>query len=202
MICRRPGRFVPAASGGKNGPMPPAALPLAVSLARRPTGPAFDLVLLAHVVAVAVSLGTVAVSGVQAARLSRLPAGTAAGSNLATYYAPGVNWVGRTLYAVPVLGFVLVGMSHGFFHLGDDWILAGIALWLVAAMVAEGLLWPNERRLQSLVHPGAVPEARAGGGAGGPTTVTLAAACRTVWLSAAGLVALLILATVLMVAQP
>lgn len=195
-------------------------IPTFVSTARAahppPTGAAFDVVLLLHVACVVVGLGTVVVSGVQGARL--LVAGRAGGgtgspgggtgpagstgtgpagspgipSSLVTYFAPGVNWVGRVLYAVPLLGFALLGMSGGVFRLGEAWVLWGLGLWVVAVLCAEGLLWPAERRIQALT----------GADGPGPYAPEVRQACQTVCLISGGLVAVLVLAIVLMVAQP
>ncbi len=157
----------------------------------RPTGAGFDVVLLLHVVCVVVGVGSVVVSGVQARRLGRVGAGPVP-ADLRGYFAPGPNWAGRVLYGVPVFGFVLLGMSDGFFELADGWILYGFVLWILAIAVAEGVLWPTERRIRTAI-------------AAGPDTelaTAVGAECRQlVWLSA-GLVVVLVLATVLMVAQP
>jgi hypothetical protein len=152
-----------------------------------PTGAAFDIVLLLHVAAVVLGLGAVVVSGVQAARV--LAAGRVGPSpTLAAYFAPSVNWVGRVLYAVPVLGVVLLAISRGAYGWGDAWVQWGIGLWVAAAAGAEGLLWPSERRI--------------GAGLGDPAAPELRRACRRACAAAAGLVAVLVLAVVLMVAQP
>lgn len=185
-----------------------------------PTGAAFDIVLLLHVACVTVGLGTVVVSGVQARRLLVAAAdGTAAAgttgrsgaaraggtaghagergtpelsSTLVSYYSPGVNWVARILYLVPVLGFTLLAMSGGAFGLDDTWVWWGIGLWVVAIVCAEGLLWPAERRVQ-------VQLASAGDG---PATSDLLAACRITYLAAGGVISVLLAAIVLMVARP
>ena len=67
------------------------------------------------------------------------------------YYRPGVNWVGRVLFLVPVLGVALIAMSGGQWGYADGWVSTGLAVWVVVAMVAEGVLWPAERRLQQVV---------------------------------------------------
>ncbi|HVX21269.1 MAG TPA: hypothetical protein VHB02_07970 [Acidimicrobiales bacterium] len=205
----------------------------------RPTGAAFDAVLLLHVLCAVVGFGTVVASAVQAGRLrsvrsAPVPAG------LRSYFAPGVNWAGRTLYGVPVFGFVLLAMSDGFFHLADGWVLWGFVLWVAAIFVAEGVLWPAERRVQSaLAGGGADPAGPASGPGGGATTAAapelgrpelggaepegpelggaelggpaaavgvvtgaVVAECRTVVWVASGLAAVLLVAGVLMVAQP
>ena len=67
------------------------------------------------------------------------------------YYRPGVNWVGRVLFLVPVLGVALVAMSGGQWGYSDGWVTIGLGVWVVVALVAEGVLWPAERRLQEVV---------------------------------------------------
>ncbi len=157
-----------------------------------PTGAAFDLVLLAHVAAVVVALGSVVVCGVQAARVLAAREGSPP-AGVVSYFSPGVNWVGRTLYAVPVLGVALLAMSGGAFGYRDGWVQWGIGLWVVAALCAEGLLWPSERRVQAGLAAGV------GAGAG---DATLRRHCRAACLWSGVLAVLLLVAIVLMVAQP
>jgi uncharacterized membrane protein len=192
-----------------------------------PTGPAFDVLLIAHVACVLIGLGTVVVSGTQASRLASAlrPAGRAsedpgvatsvrAGSSrppqLATprlsasaersflrYYAPGPNWAGRTLHGVPILGFVLLALSHGAYALDEAWVMSGLALWVVAAGCAEGLLWPCERRIGILLAPGADAGPTVEGGFS-----QVGRECRNAQLVAALVVLVLLAAVVLMVAKP
>jgi uncharacterized membrane protein len=172
---------------------PVAGIALAVgAVHHRPTGAAFDVVLLLHVACVVVGTGSVVVGGLQARRLQRAGAGPVP-ADLRGYFAPGPNWAGRVLYGVPIFGFALLGMSDGFFELADGWVLYGFVLWILAVAVAEGVLWPTERRIRTAVAA-AGPDAEPASAVGGE--------CRqVVWLSA-GLVVVLVLATVLMVAQP
>jgi hypothetical protein len=180
--------------GGVSTPLPPGPGALV------PSGPAFDLVLLAHVACALIGLGTVVVSGVQAARLlGRVRGGSPAGAGLTRYFAPGVNWAGRALYGVPLLGFVLIAMSRGSFSTGEPWVVAGLGLWAGATVAAEGLLWPAERRVRAqLAAPGGAP----GGGRDATIPTALVPAARTVCTSA-GVVALaLMVAMAVMFAQP
>jgi uncharacterized membrane protein len=114
----------------------------------RPVGPGYDLVLLAHVACVLVGGVSVLVSGVEAARVRRIPPGEGLPDSIRRYFAPGVNWAGRALYGVPVLGFVLLAMSRGAFSTRDAWVITGLMLWVGVAVGAEGLMWPAERQLQ------------------------------------------------------
>lgn len=181
-------------------------------IAATPSGAAFDIVLLLHVAAVLVTLGAVTVSGVQAARLLALTARSGSAelpATLRTYYAPGINWMGRVSYLVPVLGFILLAMSRGAYGLHALWVQLGLGLWLLSALAAEGLLWPAERRLQlrigppsSEAAPGAVSPS---GGAQPPAAETASQSrqtARTVCLFSAVIVVAYVVAVVLMVAKP
>ena len=87
-------------------------------------------------------------------------------------------------------------MSQGAYALGDGWVLAGLAIFAAVALLAEGVLWPAERRLQAAL-------AAAGG-----TTDTLSDAASvgadaTAMARAGGVTLLLLVAgIVVMVAQP
>jgi hypothetical protein len=157
-----------------------------------PLGAGFDLLLLAHVACVLVGLGAIVVSGVQALRILTLATASPVSPALRRYFAPGINWVGRTLYGVPIFGFSLLATSGGRFDLGDDWVGIGLALWGVAALCAEGLLWPAERRIQAVLAGPDDPLA----------PVTLRSPARTIAATSVLLVVVLLIATVLMVAQP
>jgi hypothetical protein len=166
----------------------------------QPSGAAFDIVLLLHVASAVVGLVTIATGAATARRLRRL-ARTAAPlpEPLRRYFRPGVNWAGRTIYGIPVFGFALLGMSQGAFSITDGWVLAGLVLFVALALLAEGVMWPAERRLQQAVAgagtPAAVPQPSAASGA-----VTSDAA--RMERAASGALVLLVAATVLMIAQP
>ena len=150
-------------------------------------GAAYDLVLLLHVLSALAGFGAVAVAGVHALLLRRPgPPGEA----VVRYYRPGVNWAGRILFVVPVLGLTLVAMSRGAWSFSDGWLMAGLMLWVVAAFGAELVLWPAERRLQDLV-------------AEDPVTV---AGSRALCLQVAGVASaellIFVVATVVMTAKP
>ncbi|MGO9027674.1 MAG: DUF2269 family protein [Acidimicrobiales bacterium] len=114
-------------------------------------GAAYDLVLLAHVLSALVGFGAVAVAGVFALVLARRGPATV---SVRRYYRPGVNWAGRVLFVVPVLGTALVVMSRGGWSFSDSWVAVGLVLWAAAAMAGEMALWPTERGLQQLVASG------------------------------------------------
>jgi uncharacterized membrane protein len=174
----------------------------------QPQGAAFDVVLLLHVACVVVGLVTTVASAATASRLRRLlGAGTPIPDAVARYFRPGVNWAGRSIYGIPIFGFALVAMSHGAYALGQGWVAAGLAIFVVVALVTEGALWPAERRLQQSLAPHA--------GRGDPTSVPTPAPmtppavppmvqgeAQAMARSATLALVLLIAGTVIMVAQP
>jgi len=163
-----------------------------------PDGVAFDIVLLLHVGCVVVGAVTTATAAATANRLRRL-----LGSSLPLpeplrrYFRPGVNWVGRTVYGIPVFGFALIAMSRGAYALGQGWVLGGLAIFAAVALVGEGTLWPAEQRLQI-----ALSRADSDGGGGEVTGQTLERDATSLSRAALAALALLVAGTVLMVAQP
>ncbi len=181
----------------------------------------YDIILLAHVLSAAVSLVALVIAGANAWVLRRSGPSSDA---IRRYYRPGVNWAGKVLFLVPILGVVLMVRSHGDWSFSDQWIMIGLALWAVAAIVAEMYLWPAERRLQEAVS---TLEPVGGGADGGVRTAVtagtvgdvgapgdsghrpesradtgLGAVCLRVTVLAASLSVVLVAAAVLMVSKP
>ncbi len=161
-----------------------------VAAVRTPTGPAFTVVLVGHVAAVLITLVAAAAGAVAAARV--LAAKGELARSVRSYFSPGVNWVGRVLYLVPLFGGALLAMSGGAYRFGATWVEWGIGLWAAATALAEGVLWPAERRVQRGIA--------SSGGAGVPPGVRRA--CRTMVVATVGVMGLVVAAMVVMVAKP
>ena len=170
----------------------------------QPDGAAFDVVLVLHVVCVVAGLVTVSTAAATSRRLGRLVrTGVPLPETLRRYFRPGVNWGGRIVYGIPVFGFALLAMSQGAYALGDGWVLGGLALFLVVALLAEGVLWPAERRIQRALVGMGTPSAGADSDAGSAAApAAVAADAARMERAAAGALVLLVVATVLMIAQP
>jgi hypothetical protein len=155
-----------------------------------PQGAAFDLVLILHVGCVVVGIATTVTAATTARRLRHV-LGSAAPlpDTLRRYFRPGVNWAGRTVYGIPIFGFVLLAMSRGAFALTDAWVLGGLVVFVALALVSEVVLWPAERRVQAALAEGA--------------TAGVTESSAIVMARAGGVALVLLLAgTVLMIAQP
>ncbi len=118
-----------------------------------PTGPAFSVVLVLHVLAAAVGYGAMVMTGVQADRVRRGPRAPGAESARA-FFRSGANWAARAVYLVPVLGVSLVAMSRGAFGVGDTFVDVGLGVWVASVTVAETVLWPAERAVQRALRDG------------------------------------------------
>ncbi|MGH8988000.1 MAG: hypothetical protein ACRDXC_05300 [Acidimicrobiales bacterium] len=157
---------------------------------RFPTGPGFTVVLVAHVAAVLIAVIALVAGGVSAARV--LTARGELPSSVRSYFSPGVNWTGRLFYLVPVFGAALLAMPGGMHELGAAWVGWGIGLWAAATALAEGFLWPAERRVQRGL---AAPDDWA-------LQAAVRGACRTICATTAGVLVLIVAAMVVMVAKP
>lgn len=188
-------------------PPPPSLVTVAVSSNR---GPLYDTVLLAHVLAALASMAVVTIAGAQALVLRGSPDPSPA---VRRYYRPAVNWGGRVLFLVPVLGATLVALSGGAWSYGDTWVVVGLVAWAAVALAGELVLWPTERRLQQLVAawppsaPSGVP-APASVGPGTPPAsphpelALRRRLCARVAVTAGGMVVVLVAVAVVMVAKP
>lgn len=155
-----------------------------------PSGPAYTVVLLCHVAAVLVAMVTMVAGLAFALRI--LTAGDRpVPPSVRSYFSPGTNWAGRVLYLVPVFGAILLAMSGGAYRFASDWVLSGFGLWVVAIGLAEAVLWPAEQRVR-----------RALASATSPAVAAPRRTARTVCVSSAVVLVMLVAGTVVMVAKP
>jgi uncharacterized membrane protein len=157
-----------------------------------PTGAVYTILLMLHVLCAVVGFGTMVVTGVQAARARRGPSAPGA-DGVRRYFRPGVNWAGRALYGVPVFGFSLIATSDGAFSSGDGFVVVGLMVWLVSTLLAELVVWPGERRIQTGLSVA---------WGDGETVTALERDCRQVAAAAAVLAVLFVAATVFMIGKP
>ena len=193
-LCPGLGVVLRAVLGVALRPVPGVGLRTVVGVALRPvpTGALYSSLLLLHVLCAVVGFGTMVVTGLQAAGARRGPSAPGAEA-VRRYFRPGVNWAGRALYGVPVFGFSLIGASDGAFHAGQGFVVVGLVLWLVAALLAEVVVWPGERRVQAALTE------RWGDS---DTAPALDRDCQQVVVAAAVLALVFVAATVIMVGKP
>lgn len=113
----------------------------------------FEVVLAAHILCAVVGFGSVGVTGAYASLARPWPDHGAVPDSVRRYFRPGPNWASRVMFGVPVFGLILAGMGGGG-DLGQPWLWIGSGLWLFAAILAAGVVWPAERRIASIVNEG------------------------------------------------
>jgi uncharacterized membrane protein len=147
-------------------------------------------VVVLHVLSAVVGFGAIFLTGVYAG-LARRRASEA----VRRYFRPGVNWAARSVYLVPVLGVVLVEISHGADRFAQLWVWVSLLLWVLAAALAQAVVWPGEARVQQLVAESSPPGSRA-------RPVELDRACRRVERAALAIDLAFVATLVLMVTKP
>jgi hypothetical protein len=163
---------------------------------RSVSGPAYDLLLVAHVLAGLVGFGAIAIAGLAASSSRRChdPA-----NDLATrrFFKKGRDWPAHVILLVPVLGLLLLfGGDRSAATAPWPWI--GLGLWVVAVGIASGVCWPAERRAQETLEEliGAPADESV------PLIARFRASCRRMELATGAISVCFVVAVTLMIVQP
>jgi uncharacterized membrane protein len=110
----------------------------------------YKVVLVLHILAAIVGFGAVFLNGVYASEMKRRKGPEA----LAIYEA---NWrvskIGEyMIYAVPLLGIALVGMSDKEFEFSQTWVWLALVLYVVALSISHAVLLPSVKRIGVLMR--------------------------------------------------
>ncbi len=129
---------------------------IAASLAR---SKAFDVVLVAHVLAAACALVVLLVLRAAAASAER-------GGDLSPAaqrtFAQRHEVAGRSVHVVVLTGAWLLAISHGAYTLTTTFVVAGLALWCVAAVALEAVGFPARADASRALAVGEDPRGAAG----------------------------------------
>ncbi len=106
----------------------------------------YNIVLLLHIVAAVIGFGGFVALGRQHAQAYRATAGEA--RVLLASARSGFNLPMYALYAVFVLGIVLVSVSDGDISFGAPWISASFVVWFLAVGALHGMLRPAVKALE------------------------------------------------------
>ena len=112
------------------------------------TGP-YRVVLLLHILSAIVGLGGVMLNGIYAVA-SRKAVGRGATVLLQTN-AKATKVAELFIYAVPVLGFALIGMSDDAWGFDQTWIWLSIIVYAAALAISVGLLLPAFRQFSRTI---------------------------------------------------
>lgn len=135
----------------------------------------YKVVLVLHLMAAIVGFGGMAVNGfygaMAAARRNR------DGAAIGEAVDKGYSFAEWPVYAVPILGILLVLMSEDeIFQFSQTWISLSLLLYIVAVGLLHGVQRPTVRRINALLKElaagtGGTGGAGEGGGGGAPTQV-------------------------------
>jgi uncharacterized membrane protein len=114
---------------------------------------AYKFVEVLHILAVVVGFGGIFLGGVIGAKAkSRGGPGGQAAADVA--FDVTEHWSQWFIYAVPVLGILLVVMSDDAWKFSDPWISISFLLYIVFVGLLHGLHLPNVRRMNELIAGG------------------------------------------------
>ena len=112
-------------------------------------GDLYKAVLVLHIVAAIVGFGAVFLNGVYAAQSKKRPGPEGRAvleANLAV-----TDIAEKLIYAVPVLGIVLVLISDDAWSFSDTWIWLSIVLYVVGIGVSHAVLLPGGKKIHALL---------------------------------------------------
>lgn len=112
-------------------------------------GSLYRVLLLLHIVAAIVGFGGVLLNGVYAAQSQQRPGPAGRAVSEANY---AVSMIAeKFIYAVPVLGLLMLWASDGAYSLGTTWVWLSLAIYVAALGVSHSVLLPGHRRLNALL---------------------------------------------------
>ena len=130
----------------------------------------YKLVLLLHILTAIVGFGAVFLNGLywRAAERRKGVEGLA----IAEINYDVSQMAGYFIYAVPVLGILLVLMSDKFYEFSQVWISLSFVVYIVGLGLSHGVLRPNVKKIQALMREvAAMGPTATGAGAGRPEQV-------------------------------
>jgi uncharacterized membrane protein len=108
----------------------------------------YKLLLVLHILSAIVGFGTVFLNGLYGAQVKKRRGPEGLAISEANFFVSEV--AGFFIYAVFVLGILLVLVSDDAWDFSQTWVWLAMAIYIVALGVAQGLLRPNVKRMQAL----------------------------------------------------
>ena len=113
----------------------------------------YKIVLVLHILAAIIGFGSVLLNGVYASEARKRP-GPEGGAIADANYRVSFGIAMYVIYAIPVLGLALVGMSDKAWKFSQTWVWLALLLWFVLVGLVHGVHRPNVRQLDELVRSG------------------------------------------------
>lgn len=117
----------------------------------------YKLLLVLHLLAVTVGLGTVFLNGVYNARARRF--GGERGTAVTVANEEVSKIAEYAIYAIPVFGILMVLTSDDAIQFGDTWIWLSLLIYVIAIGISHAVLIPGHRRYNQLAESEGGPSA-------------------------------------------
>lgn len=109
---------------------------------------AYNFVLVLHILAVIVGLGSVTLNGVYAMEAKRRQGPEALAISEAN--AKATKIAEYVIFTIPLWGFGLIGLSDGVWELSQTWLWLSLVLYVIAVGLSQAVLLPIDRKMHAL----------------------------------------------------
>jgi uncharacterized membrane protein len=116
-----------------------------------PTSGAYQAVMIVHILAVVVGFGALFVSSVYSVQGRRRGGAERAAISEANEFV-ATRVAAMAIYAVPILGIALIGMSDKVYKFSQAWVSTAFLLYLVMLAILLAVVRPSYRKLNGLLR--------------------------------------------------
>lgn len=109
----------------------------------------YKFFLVCHILVAIVGLGGVMLNGLYGAQAKKRPGPN--GRAIAEANSAVGNVAEYFIYAIPLFGFALIGVSDKFWKFSQTWIWLSLLLYVIALGIAHGVLRPTAKKMQGLM---------------------------------------------------
>lgn len=110
----------------------------------------YKFVLVLHLLTAIVGFGAVMLNALYVRQAQRRPGADGLAVLEANFAVSSV--AEKVIYAVPVLGLALVGMSDKLYKFSQTWVWLSLVLWIVGVGIVHAVVIPAEKKIMALLR--------------------------------------------------
>ena len=107
----------------------------------------YDLFLLLHLTAAIVGFGGVLLNAIYGARARGANTPLEGAAIVEANFFVSTKVAEKAIYAVPLFGFGLIGLSDSVWSFSDTWVIAALVLYVIGLGIAHMVLVPTQRAM-------------------------------------------------------
>jgi uncharacterized membrane protein len=111
----------------------------------------YNFVLLLHIMCAIVGFGAVFLNALYAAQI-RARAGTPGALAISEANYAVSTFAEKLIYAVPILGIILIPISDKLFKFSQGWVSGALVLYIIGIAVSHTVMIPGHRRMNALMR--------------------------------------------------